>query len=394
MNGLDTGDEPRLVSYAAFISDMHLGKKHARPDMLFEFLSRLDCEKLYIVGDGIEGWGMMKGKHRKFDEMTQRVFDALNAHAANGTEIIFIPGNHDERLRADWDNQAMKFKKNKPHKASLFRRSILDQDHTFVDRQTGRSATYHLTNEAVYTAPDDRRYKVVHGDQYDPQYLQGNSGRLLSQFGDAAYDTMISVNGALSYLSRRTIGRDLSISKALKAAAKNYFDVTESFQRELTRIAEEEPDIDGLICGHIHTPMIADEQTPIYINTGDWVESCTAVLNDFDGKWHSVDWPEDRAALGFSAFANAQDPNPFAEYRGVSQAQFKWIQRIFPAEDFHKRQDALRAIRRQANALNTKFHEAAEAQGALAGLEISRIQRALAHTEKKLETAEEALALH
>jgi UDP-2,3-diacylglucosamine pyrophosphatase LpxH len=367
-----------------FISDMHLGKKHAQADMLYEFLSRLKCEKLYIVGDAIEGWGLMKKKHRKFNEMSLRVFDCLNAMAARGVEIILLPGNHDERLRTDWDSQQRRFKKPKPWKRDLFRRSVLDQHHEFKDKISGRSARFYLTDEALYVDPKGRRMRVLHGDQFDPRYLKDN--KILSKIGDGAYDFMIWLNGHVSKFCQ-IFNSHFSLSRLLKSEAKKYFKVSENFEAELAREAEGD-EFDGLVCGHIHTATVNDEHGVLYVNSGDWVESCTAAMHDADGNWLVLDWMEVRAALGFTARASELDVNPYRLYRGVTQQQLKWIQRIWPAKDYFHRYSAVKAARRKIWRIRRQLENAWDIgcgiRQRLHGVRLARLENVLGQLEDEL----------
>lgn len=375
---------------AVFISDMHLGKKHSRPDMLYEFLSKLKCQQLFIVGDAIEGWGLMKKNHRKFDEMTLRVMDLLNAMADSGVEITYLPGNHDENLRFHWDNQKLKIRKPKLHKETLFRRSILDHDYTFSDPKTGLSSTFHLTDDLTYIDPQGRRMHVLHGDQFDPRYLRSKWGKILSKVGDAAYDTMIEVNGHVSGAARHILGVDFSFSKMAKKQAKRFFNVAEGFEKALSEVASGK-EYDGLVCGHIHTANVADVDGALYVNSGDWVESCTAAMHDEDGNWMTLGWEDAREQLGFSAreFTTEKSPHAYAEYRGVTERQLKWVQRIWPAKDFDKRYELLKDARRDVMDIRRRFEDALDNDKG-----VKKMRKRLAKARETVEQHAQSLALY
>lgn len=367
-----------LHAPSVFISDTHLGKKQARPELLLEFLYRLRCKKIFIVGDFIEGWGRMKADHAPFDEMTLRVFDALNAMASAGVEIAYLPGNHDERLRMDWDNQAGRFKAHKPHKASLFRRSLLDQHHEFKDCKTGLSAKFYLADQMIYCDPAGRSLLVLHGDQFDPRYFARPAGRLLCKLGDGLYDRLIDVSGFVSLATRTLWGEDVSLSKILKSAVKRYVNVVENFEKALIDVVAE-GDVQGIIAGHIHSAEVTEKHGGLYINSGDWVESCTVAAHDAQGVWGITDWHKMRAEFGLRECLTPADANPYEDFRGVTAKQMKWVERLWPSRDYGELEQALRAARREMiEALGTyESHEHAHVREAKARYQQARAASAL-----------------
>ena len=236
---------------SVFVSDMHLGTRGSRSDMLLDFLARVECEQLYLVGDVIDGWRLRKTWywHDEFDQ----VMRAVLALAQNGTRVIYIPGNHDEMFR-EWLGLEI--------------------------------AGVKLLREAVHEGADGRRFLVIHGDEFDGVIRYA---KFLAYLGDWAYDTALVINRWFN-LARRKFGYPYwSLSQWLKRQVKEAVKAIDRFESALAGEAKRRG-LDGVICGHIHHAEMRMVNGVMYMNDGDWVESCTALVEHADGNFELIDW--------------------------------------------------------------------------------------------------------
>ncbi|WP_368416325.1 UDP-2,3-diacylglucosamine diphosphatase [Falsiroseomonas sp.] len=234
-----------------FLSDIHLGTRGCRSDFLVDFLNRVECEKLFLVGDIVDGWRLRKSWY--WDASHDEVIRLLLQAARNGTEVIYIPGNHDEVLR-DWLGMEI--------------------------------AGVRLVNEAVHTGADGRRYLVIHGDQFDSVVRYA---KFLAHLGDWAYDTALTMNRWFNAARRRFGYPYWSLSQWLKRQVKEAVKAIDRFEGALAQEARRRG-LDGVVCGHIHHAEMRMVQGVLYMNDGDWVESCTALVEHADGRFELVDW--------------------------------------------------------------------------------------------------------
>jgi UDP-2,3-diacylglucosamine pyrophosphatase LpxH len=243
--------EPRRRYRTVFLSDTHLGTKGCRSDFLVDFLRRVDCERLYLVGDIVDGWRLRKSWYwdRHHDEAIRLVLKA----ARDGTEVTYIPGNHDEALR-DWLGLEI--------------------------------AGIRLTNEAVHVGADGRKYLVIHGDQFDGVIRYA---KLLAHLGDGAYELALVVNRWFNAARRRLGYPYWSLSQWLKRQVKEAVKAVDRFEVALATEAKRRG-LDGVVCGHIHHAEMRVVQGVLYMNDGDWVESCTALVEHEDGRFELLDW--------------------------------------------------------------------------------------------------------
>ncbi len=236
-----------------FISDVHLGSKAAKADYLIDFLRHNDAETFYLVGDIIDGWRLKRSWH--WPQSHNDVVQKLLRKARKGSRIVYIAGNHDEFLR---DFQGVHF-------GGIL---VADRD--------------------IHVAADGRRYLVIHGDQFDAIV---HNVRWLAYFGDVAYDAAILVNRVVGRV-RRMFGMPYwSFSSWAKVTVKRAVNFISAFQVIVAEEGRKEA-VDGVICGHIHHAVIEDIAGTRYINSGDWVESCTAIVEHFDGRMELIRWAE------------------------------------------------------------------------------------------------------
>ena len=245
-----------------FISDVHLGTRGCRSDFLIDFLRRVSCEKLFLVGDIIDGWRLRKSWY--WDEACDEVLRLIVAHARAGTEVTYIPGNHDEMFRA-WLPMGLEV------------------------------AGIRLRAEAVHVTADDRRLLVMHGDEFDSVVRYA---KFLALLGDWAYAVALDVNTWFNAARRRLGYPYWSLSAWLKRQVKEAVKAIDRFEGALAGEARRRG-LDGVVCGHIHHAEMREVGGVLYINDGDWVESCTALVEHGDGRLELIDW----AALNRLSFA-------------------------------------------------------------------------------------------
>ena len=238
---------------SVFISDVHLGTRGARTDRLLDFLQRVRPDHLYLVGDILDFWKGRSGWYwpRINNQLVQTVVDL----AANGTQVVFIPGNHDEVLR------------------------------DYVGSELNGVA---VERDTVHETASGERFLVLHGDEFDSVVMHN---KWVAYLGGEAYNALLLVNRWFNYLRRRLGFRYWSLSAFLKHKVKNAAKYIASFEHAVAHEAKARG-VDGVICGHIHKAEITTIQDVTYANCGDWVESCTALVERPDGRLEILDWSE------------------------------------------------------------------------------------------------------
>jgi len=242
---------------ALFLSDVHLGMRPTRIGQLIEFLRAYDADTIYLVGDIVDGWRLAKSWHwpEDYNIAAQLIIDKALA----GTRIVYLPGNHDEFLRE--------------YLGTYF------GEVEFVDR-------------VVHTTAQGKTYLVIHGDQFDVVVMHA---KWLAHVGDWAYRFALRVNGLINWVRRRLGLQYWSLSAWAKHKVKNAVSIIGRFEEALSLEARE-AGVDGVICGHIHYADMHDRAGIHYINTGDWVESCTAIAETHDGEFELIRWTTMQAA--------------------------------------------------------------------------------------------------
>ncbi|QPC87962.1 UDP-2,3-diacylglucosamine diphosphatase [Mesorhizobium sp. NBSH29] len=236
-----------------FISDIHLGSKPAKAEFLIDFLRYHEAETIYLVGDIVDGWRLRRSWH--WPQSHNDVVQKLLRQARKGTKITYIAGNHDEFLR------------------------------NFQGTHFGGIV---VADRAIHESADGRRFLVIHGDQFDSIV---HNVRWLAYLGDKAYDFAIVVNRIVARF-RRLFGMPYwSFSSWAKIKVKQAVNFISHFQDIVAEEARRSH-VDGVICGHIHHAAIEKIDGIDYINTGDWVESCTAVVEHFDGTMEILSWAQ------------------------------------------------------------------------------------------------------
>ena len=242
---------PKRKLRTVWISDIHLGTRGCNADMLLDFLASIECETLYLVGDIVDGWRLSRGWY--WPDQHNEVIRRILKMAHRGTRVVLIAGNHDEMLR--------------PYAGMIF-------------------GGVELALEAVHITADNRRLLVTHGDGFDGVVLYA---RWLAFLGDQAYAFLLRANRWFNAIRRQFKLPYWSLSAYMKKRVKNAVQFVCDFEEAVAHAARD-MGVDGVVCGHIHCAEIRQIGDVTYYNDGDWVESCTALVEDFQGAISIVDW--------------------------------------------------------------------------------------------------------
>ncbi|HVU19824.1 MAG TPA: UDP-2,3-diacylglucosamine diphosphatase [Rhizomicrobium sp.] len=244
-----------------FISDTHLGTRGCKAELLADFLAHNSCDTLYLVGDIFDGWQIKRWYWTPAqDQVVREVLKKIE----HGTRVIYVPGNHDEFLR----------------------------------EYVGRTAFgVEVTREAIHETADGKRLLVLHGDQFDGVI---GCAKWLAHVGDRAYTLALTLNDGLHAI-RRALGLQYwSLSAYLKRVVKNAVEYVSRYEEIVARAAATRG-VDGVMCGHIHHAEMRMIGNILYLNDGDWVESCSALVEDASGNLEILRWanaaPQGAAAL-------------------------------------------------------------------------------------------------
>lgn len=244
-----------------WISDVHLGTKDCQAELLIDFLKYNDSQTLYLVGDIIDGWQLKKSW--KWQQSHNDVVQKILRKARKGTDVIYVPGNHDEAAR----------------------------DYTGLD-----FGGIQIRQEAEHTTADGKRLLIIHGDEFDGvmQYA-----KWLAHLGDRLYMWALALNRHLNKI-RRALGKPYwSLSQYLKHKVKNAVNFITQFESILADAAKRRG-FDGVICGHIHQAELKNYDDIIYGNCGDWVESLTALVEEENGELKIIYWADVIKARDYS----------------------------------------------------------------------------------------------
>ncbi|MEL6896107.1 MAG: UDP-2,3-diacylglucosamine diphosphatase, partial [Planctomycetota bacterium] len=245
--GGESNPAPKVVR-TLMISDVHLGCKHVQVDPLLDFLSRYQPQQIYLVGDFVDGWKMNNSWH--WSESCDAIINHINQWAASGTRVYYTPGNHDDFLRTP----------------SL--RNLL----------TDRIRNVEIADEFVFQTAGGHRLLVTHGDLFDKVEKQA---QWISRVSSYLYDGVLSLNRCITIRRGRN---PYAVCGVLKSRVKSVVRWISKYDDNLMRHAVES-ECSGVVCGHVHTPTIKKKaDSLIYLNTGDWIENCTGVVEYMDGR--------------------------------------------------------------------------------------------------------------
>ncbi len=249
----------KIFNYRSiWISDFHLGTRGCQSELLLEFIKHTQSEKLYLVGDIIDGWALKNTWYwpQSHNDVVQKIL----RKARHGTEVFYISGNHDEVMRG------------------------------FVPVNFGGVS---ILNQIIHETVDKKKYLVVHGDQFDG-IIQ--CAKWLAMLGSITYDFLIYFNRYINFFRKKLGYEYWSLSNYLKFTVKNAVKFVSEYEKLVCNYAKQFK-VEGIICGHIHHANMQIMNGIHYINDGDWVESCTALVEHFDGKLELINWTEKRKEL-------------------------------------------------------------------------------------------------
>jgi len=249
----------KIFNYRSiWISDFHLGTRGCQSELLLEFIKHTQSEKLYLVGDIIDGWALKNTWYwpQSHNDVVQKIL----RKARHGAEVFYISGNHDEVMRG------------------------------FVPVNFGGVS---ILNHVIHETVDKKKYLVVHGDQFDG-IIQ--CAKWLAMLGSITYDFLIYFNRYINFFRKKLGYEYWSLSNYLKFTVKNAVKFVSEYEKLVSNYAKQFK-VEGIICGHIHHANMQSMNGIHYINDGDWVESCTALVEHFDGKLELINWTEKRKEL-------------------------------------------------------------------------------------------------
>jgi UDP-2,3-diacylglucosamine pyrophosphatase LpxH len=242
-----------------FISDIHLGSKRSKTKALHQFLQHIETETLVLLGDVVDVWAMKKRWY--WPQQHTNTIRRLLTFAKKGTRVIYIPGNHDDLFR---EYDGLQF------------------------------GEIEIKNELIHQTVDGRKIWLIHGDQFD--IFMRPSYRFLTFFGDFIYRFLLSLN-RLNNRLRKWRGKPYwSLSEYLKTRTDGFLKIIARFEHNLSMAAKQKG-YDGIICGHIHHAAVKNLNSVQYFNTGDWVESCTALAEDYSGAIELIRWNDAQEKL-------------------------------------------------------------------------------------------------
>jgi UDP-2,3-diacylglucosamine pyrophosphatase LpxH len=236
---------------ALFISDIHLGTKACQAEFFLDFLKHSDADTYYLVGDVVDFWRVSRRAH--WPQAQNDVIQKLLRKVRKGARIVYIPGNHDEALRS--------------YCGATF-------------------GGIELVRKTIHRTADGRRFLIIHGDEFD---VVVRYAKWLAFLGDHAYVLALGINTHFNWIRRKLDLPYWSLSAYLKHRVKRAVNYIGEFEAALAQEARRNG-ADGVICGHIHHAAMREIEGILYINTGDWVESCTAVGETQDGKLEIIRW--------------------------------------------------------------------------------------------------------
>ncbi len=243
---------------SVWISDVHLGSKGCRAEFLNDFLRKVECEYLFLVGDIVDIWAMRRGVYWPLSH--NEVIQTILKKSRKGVKVIYVPGNHDELLRE--------------YMGSLF-------------------GNIEICHEYLHTTTTGKRLLLMHGDEFDKVVTCGKIKELL---GNVGYDFLIWLNRAVHFL-RRNLGLPYwSLAGFLKKRVKEAMKHIETFENTAAYEAKRRG-ADGIVCGHVHHPNMREIEGVLYCNDGDWVENCTSLVEHLDGSLELIHWIEETPSL-------------------------------------------------------------------------------------------------
>lgn len=243
--------EHPLKVRSVWISDVHLGFKGCQAEALLDFLHSVETEYLFLVGDIVDFWSLNKSTY--WPQQHTNVVRSILGKAKHGTKVIYIPGNHDAVMR---EYAGFKF----------------------------GNIEVHL--DYVHTTASNQKFLVLHGDEFDTIVKHSQT---IAKLGSWAYERLLQINHYVNFFRRIFNRGHWSLAKYLKLKVKNAVSYIGSFETALATLAKERK-VDGVMCGHIHHAEVRYIDSILYCNDGDWVESCSTIVEHTDGEIELLHW--------------------------------------------------------------------------------------------------------
>jgi UDP-2,3-diacylglucosamine pyrophosphatase LpxH len=247
---MDGSSRAHLHVRSAFVSDIHLGSRECRAELILDFLRTVHMDQLFLIGDIVDVWSLKRGFY--WPQMHNDVLRTILGKTKHGTRVIYVPGNHDEQMR------------------------------DFCGTVFGN---LEIHREYVHTTARNLKLLLMHGDEFDGAV---KFPRWLHLLGSSLYDVTLGANRCVNSLRRRFGYPYWSLAGYLKGKVGNARRYVQEFERAAAHAARRRG-LDGIVCGHIHRPEIATHGDVLYCNDGDWVDSCSALIEDRSGElelWH------------------------------------------------------------------------------------------------------------
>jgi len=235
-----------------FISDVHLGARDAQGELLLDLLRHTRCDYIYLIGDIVDMW-MLKRKTWNWTGINNEIFNCILEKSANGTRLVYIPGNHDECFRE------------------------------YVGASFNQIK---ICRNAVHVTAQNKRLLLIHGDEFD-SLVMGN--KWLIKFGDHLNDYLVTLNRYFNFIRRKLGFPYWSLAAYLKSHSQQARQYIESFEKAAVHEARRQG-MDGVICGHIHHPAVKQIGGISYANSGDWVENYSAIVERENGELDTLFW--------------------------------------------------------------------------------------------------------
>jgi len=248
----EANGEPESKRYRTiFLSDIHLGTKGCQAEFLLDFMRYNESDTLYLVGDIVDCWSLTRSWywHQTHNDVVQKFL----RKARKGTRVIYVPGNHDEPLR---------------------------------DYNGLHAGGVEMANEVIHHGANGKKYLVIHGDEFDGVVRYA---KWLAVLGDRSYQFLMMLNRWLNAVRKRMGKPYWSLSAHLKHRVKEAVQFMSNYEEAVAGEARKRG-LDGVICGHIHHAEIKDFDGVVYMNDGDWVESCTALVEHYTGEFEIIQW--------------------------------------------------------------------------------------------------------
>ena len=243
---------------SAFISDIHLGSRECRADLVLDFLRHVQMEQLFLVGDIVDVWSLRRSFF--WPQLHSDVLRTLLGKTKHGTRVIYVPGNHDEQMR----------------------------------EICGASfGNLEIHRDYVHTTARGMRLLIMHGDEFDGAV---QCSRWLTALGSGLYDVTLGANRLLNTVRRSLRLPYWSLAGYLKTRVGNAMKYVHDFEHAAAHAARRRG-VDGIVCGHIHRPEIIELDGTLYCNDGDWVDSCSALIEDRSGELELWHWNDVGSAL-------------------------------------------------------------------------------------------------